>query len=103
MLIPYPYDDLTSTKKRPVVIISRDSANLDSFIVAKITSVVRGDSFSFSLADADLTLSLPKPSEVRTHQLFTAHKTLVVKKLSTLKQPALRRLTDQIKMHISVY
>lgn len=46
VLIPYPYTDLSSVKRRPVVIISKDSINKDFFIVAKITSGgARGWSF----------------------------------------------------------
>lgn len=102
VLIPYPYDDLSSAKKRPVVLISKDEINIDSFIVAKITSVARDDYFSFHLADPDLTIALPKPSEVRTNQLFTAHKSLIIKKFSHLKQTALVHLTEQIKANITV-
>jgi mRNA interferase MazF len=49
VLIPYSYTDLSSVKRRPVVIISKDSINKDFFIVAKITSVLRSDELSFSL------------------------------------------------------
>ncbi len=33
VLIPYPYTDLSNTKKRPVVIISKDSINKENYIV----------------------------------------------------------------------
>ncbi|MCB9225930.1 MAG: type II toxin-antitoxin system PemK/MazF family toxin [Chitinophagales bacterium] len=47
VLIPYPYTDLSNTKKRPVVIISKDSINKENYIVSKITSVIRNDQFTF--------------------------------------------------------
>lgn len=102
VLIPYPYDDLSSVKKRPVIILSKDEINRDSFIVVKVTSVVRRDEFSFLLIDEELSLALPKPSEVRTHQLFSAHKTLIIKKISSLNLHALSRLSNRVQEHIRV-
>lgn len=102
VLIPYPYTDLSSVKRRPVVIISKDSINKDFFIVAKITSVIRRDNLSFGLQDSDLESPLPKESEVRTNEVFTAHKSLIVKTISKVLGPALSLLTEQIKSNISV-
>jgi len=93
---------LSATKKRPVIIISNDLINQQSFIVAKITSVVHKDIFSFTLDNSNLSIPLPKPSEVRTHQLFTAHRSLILKKFSQLDKQALTRLTEMIINHISV-
>jgi len=39
ILLPFPFSDLSNAKQRPAVIISRDSANNQNYIVAKITSV----------------------------------------------------------------
>jgi mRNA interferase MazF len=36
VLLPYPYTDLSNTKQRPAVIISKDSVNKQNCIVAKI-------------------------------------------------------------------
>ena len=97
VLIPYPYTDLTAVKKRPVVIVSKDKINGEAFIVAKITSVISGGALSFSLLDSELILPLPKPSEVRTAQVFTAHKSLIIKKISRLQAATMERLAAQIQ------
>lgn len=43
LLIPIPFSDLTSSKKRPVVVISNDTYNskTQDLVVAAITSNVR--------------------------------------------------------------
>ncbi len=58
ILLPYPYTDLSNTKQRQAVIISKDSVNKQNYIVAKITSVIRADKFSFPIAATDIDREL---------------------------------------------
>ena len=102
VLLPYPYTDLSDTKKRPVVIISKDSINKQNFIVAKITSVIRNDKFSFAIKPIDIDIKLRRRSEVRTNEVFTVHKSLIIKKITSFKKESIRHLTDKIKENISV-
>lgn len=95
ILIPYPYTDLSGTKKRPVIILT----NVDTFgnyIVAKITSVLRNDSVAFFLDSNNLSAAFDRPSEVRTNELFTVSTSLVIKQISALNNLAIRRLLDKI-------
>lgn len=101
VFVPYPYTDLTRTKKRPVIIISNDKINKENFIVAKITSVIRNDEFSFTLKDKDLDSKLNKQSEVRTNELFTIHKTLIIRKFARLTKLPLNVLITNIQANIS--
>ena len=82
VFIPYPYTDLSGVKKRPVVIISKDSINRANYIVAKITSVIRNDEFSFPIENAHLEEPLRRESEVRTNEIFTVHASIVLRKFS---------------------
>lgn len=102
VLLPYPYTDLSNTKQRPAVIISRDSINKHIFIVAKITSVIRADEFSFLITPPDIDANLKYESEIRTNELFTVHSSLIIKKFSSLKKESLKKLTNRIKENISV-
>lgn len=103
VLIPYPYTDLSNTKKRPVVIISNDAVNKQTFIVSKITSnVTRNDQFTFSIKDTDTDTKLRFKSEVRTNEIFTVHKSLIIKKITSFKTEPLKQLTEKIKENISV-
>lgn len=101
ILIPYPYTDLSSVKKRPVIIVSTDTRS-DFFVVVKVTSAIRNDDFSFPLRNSDLSTPLMKPSEVRINELFTAHKTLIIKRLSKLNRQALIDLNAAIKTNLDV-
>jgi len=49
IFIPFPFTDLSNKKQRSAVIVSRDSINYPNYIVAKITSVIRNDKFSFKI------------------------------------------------------
>jgi mRNA interferase MazF len=102
VFLPYPYTDLSHTKQRPVVIISRNSINRSNFIVAKITSVIRNDPFSFPVKTSDISVKLKKKSEVRTNELFTIHRSLIIKKLASFKKGPLIQLIDKIKENLYV-
>jgi mRNA interferase MazF len=102
ILLPYPYTDLSNTNQRPAVIISKDAVNKQNYIVAKITSVILWDKFSFPVNPADLDRELKYPSEVRTNEVFTVSPTIIIKKFASLKKEALKRLTESIKDNISV-
>jgi mRNA interferase MazF len=102
ILLPYPFTDLSNTKQRPAVIISKDSVNKQNFIVAKITSVIRGDRFSFPIAPIDIDRELKYDSEVRTNEVFTVSQTLIIKKFASFKKESIKRLTEDIKDNISV-
>jgi mRNA interferase MazF len=102
ILLPYPYTDLSNTKQRPAVIISKDSVNKQNYIVAKITSVIRGDKFSFPIASTDIDRELKYESEVRTNEVFTVSTAIIIKKFASFKKEPLKRLTENIKDNISV-
>ena len=102
ILLPYPYTDLSKTKQRPAVIISNGAVNKQNYIVAKITSVIRGDKFSFPIAQSDIDRELKYESEVRTNELFTVSPTIIIKKFASFKKEPLKRLTDKIKGHLTV-
>jgi mRNA interferase MazF len=102
VIIPFPYDDLSGTKKRPVIIVSKDNFSKEYFIVAKITSFLRGDTYEFVLEDDVLDTILPKQSAVRVNQVFTAHESLILKKVSRLKKTALIQLSEAIKANFDV-
>jgi mRNA interferase MazF len=102
ILLPSPYTDLSNTKQRPAVIISKDSINKQNYIVAKITSVIRGDKFSFTISPTDIDRELKYESEVRTNEVFTVSQTIIIKKFASFKKESLKRLTENIKDNISV-
>lgn len=90
VLVPFPYSDLSSTKKRPVLIVSNNDYNqkYNDVVVAVISSVLRSeDKYSTPLSDDDLEYGfLPEKSCVKVHKLFTIDKKRILKKFSLIKK-----------------
>lgn len=100
VLVPFPYSDLTNSKRRPVLIVSNNEYN-DSFhdvLVCVITSNLSQDSYSVNLENDDLEIgNLPESSIVKTHKLFTIHQTKILRKFSIVKSEYFDKIADKIK------
>jgi mRNA-degrading endonuclease toxin of MazEF toxin-antitoxin module len=95
VLVRYPFsDDPAQTKVRPAVVISNENSNrLDSdVLIAQITSAIRLTPFSFPLTHVDVTVPLPKPSEVRCNKVATARNNIILQKISAIKPEKLPSL-----------
>jgi mRNA interferase MazF len=86
ILVPFPFTDLSSAKRRPALIVSPDSYNQNKdVVIAYVTSRV-----NTPLRFGDYKLQkwkeagLPKSSLVRM-KLATIDKTIIVKKLGKLE------------------
>ena len=103
VLVPFPYSDLTSTKRRPVLIISNDAYNrkFQDVVVCVITGNQFQDSYSVELRNEDLEIGvLPENSVVKTHKLFTIHQGKIIKKFSLVKNDYFKQITEKIKVLI---
>jgi mRNA interferase MazF len=86
VLVSFPFSDLSANKLRPAIVVSNAVVNKTSdVILAAITSTPRNDEFSFGLPASILTFPMHTICEVRCHALFTAEKSIVQKKISSLK------------------
>src|SRR6516165_7295952 len=68
VLIPVPFTDLSSTRRRPVIVISNDQYNQNTvdMVVVSMTSYVEPHPHSFVITSADLVSgTLNRPSRVR--------------------------------------
>ncbi len=72
VLIPFPFTNLSQTKRRPALIISNNKVNeTGDYLLVQITSRVKSDSLSEEIKDNDYTESrLPATSYVRIHKIF---------------------------------
>lgn len=88
VLVPFPYSDLSTIKKRPVLIVSNNHYNKqnEDVLVCVITSNQYKDHYSVDIENNNLEVGiLPESSIVKVHKLFTIHKTKIIKKFSTVK------------------
>ena len=105
VLVPFPYSDLSATKRRPVLGISNDDYNnrFDDLVVCAITSTMRVDGYSLALTNDDLEIGLlPESSVVKAHKLFTIHTSRVLRIFSQVRgeyfekvRSMLNQLTEQ--------
>jgi len=90
VLVPFPYSDLSYTKKRPVLIVSNNEYNqkYPDIIAAVITSVShKHDKYSIPLLDQDLEYGmLPEKSFIKIHKLFTISKQKIIRKFSKIRK-----------------
>lgn len=103
VLVPFPYSDLSSTKRRPVLIVSNDdyNQNFQDVVVCVITSNLHTDTYSVALGNEDLEIGvLPESSIVKTHKLFTIHQDKIIKKFSVVKGEYFGKVADKIKQLI---
>lgn len=92
--IPFPYSDLSTRKRRPVLALTRPDSRGD-FISLPVTSVQTECRAlcikSESLKEGDL----PKISWVRCDKVFTLSSFLVNKKYGRLQDDVFRRIMDK--------
>ena len=84
VLVPFPFSDLSQAKLRPAVVLAE--VGRGDWILCQITSNPYGDARAILLTDASFAVgALRVVSYARPGKLFTAHSTLMVTQVSTLK------------------
>jgi len=84
VIVPFPFSDLTQSKRRPALVISNLKGN--DIILCQITSQNIFDGYSIYLKDEDFQEgSLKKPSNIRPNRIFTADVQIILYKIGTLK------------------
>ncbi len=87
VLLPYPFTDLSSSKKRPVLLLTKPNFQGD-FLAVQITSQ-SGYDLSMILEQDDLVMGdLPKTSFIRYDKLVTLNKLLIVHRIGRLSDTA---------------
>jgi mRNA interferase MazF len=104
VLVPFPFTDLTSSKRRPALVISPDSFNAQQqdLVVAAITSQVPDITDSLVLTSQDFSSgTLPKISLVKPNKLFTIHSTLVINRVAVLKDEKIEEVLKALRLLFS--
>ena len=89
IVLPFPFSDLSSTKKRPALVVADLPG--DDVILAQITSAERFDEYAISLNIEDFKAGgLPHPSKIRPNKLFTVDRSIISYKIGSLKENKIR-------------
>ncbi len=95
VVIPFPFSDLSNTKKRPALVIKPLTG--DDTILCQITSMQRQDQYSVSVSSSDFDQgSLSKDSFVRTNRLFTADSNIIIKSVGILKSKKMSEIITKL-------
>ncbi|UJF33830.1 type II toxin-antitoxin system PemK/MazF family toxin [Paenibacillus hexagrammi] len=99
VLIPIPFSDLTSQKRRPVLVLSNSDYNqrYQDVIVAAITSNVADREYQVIITNEDMTEGeLKVISAVRADKIYTLSQSIVIKKFGKLQPVVLLNVKKQI-------
>lgn len=89
LLIPIPFTDLTSSKKRPVLVLSNDDYNnkTEDIIVAAITSNLAEKDYIVMLSGNDLEQgTLKADSCIRVDKIYTLSQNIVISKFGVVRK-----------------
>ncbi|MPZ21633.1 MAG: hypothetical protein GEV06_27645 [Luteitalea sp.] len=84
VLVPFPFTDLSSSKRRPALVVSPNAFNdqMQDIVLVAITSQVIDGNDVLTIHEHDcVDGSLPKTSVVKPSKLFTIHSALVLKRI----------------------
>ena len=100
VLIPVPFTDLSSQKRRPVIVISNNQyhrATADMVVVA-MTSNPASVPYSFSIDSADLNRGrLNRPGTVRVDKIYTLSQALIVTTFAKVGADTLDRVRTMLQ------
>jgi mRNA interferase MazF len=96
VVLPFPFSDLSKSKKRPALIVANLEGDNDT-ILCQITSEARIDDYSIVLSDSDFKNGkLNLTSMIRPNRLFTADKSIILYKIGSLKDQKIKEVEKEI-------
>jgi len=100
LLVPIPFTDLSSQKRRPVIVISNNFYNkktTDILVVAMTSNPIETD-YSFTITSDDLTKgTLNHPGKVRVDKIYTLSQSIVVKTFGWVDEKTLERIRKELQ------
>lgn len=100
ILIPFPYSDLTSIKKRPALIVSNSQFNKknEDIICCLITSNPMDHQHCIKISNKDMEKgNLEFDSKIKPYRLFTVSKKIIYKNLGKLNLKKSLEVEKEIK------
>ncbi len=99
VLIPIPFSDLSSSKRRPVIVLSNTRYNqkTSDFVVAAITSNLEEKQYTILITKDDLAEGeLKVSSQIRADKLYTLSQDIIVKRFGCVKEQFIEDVKEQI-------
>jgi mRNA interferase MazF len=101
VVIPFPFSDLSSSKRRPALVVAIASSK--DLVLAQITSQAFCDDYTVKLSDNDFSEGgLRVDSHIRPNKLFTAESSLIAYKAGSLKLQKAKEVAGVIVRLVSV-
>lgn len=100
VLVPFPYSDLSASKRRPALVVSNNVYNskFPDIVVCVITSNLHKDNFSIELNDTNLKQGiLPESSVTKYHKLFTIQQSRIIKRFSEIDNNKLNEVISMLQ------
>ena len=98
-VIPFPYSDLTATKRRPVLLLTAPDSYGDFIAMAVTSQPGHADNMAI-LQSMMESGTLPKASFIRTDKVVSLNQSLIVKEVGkvteSLRLQAVRRLCARL-------
>lgn len=95
VVIPFPFSDLSGSKKRPAFVITPLPGN--DILLCQITSKASKDKYSIPITSIDFTTgSLPVDSYIRPNKIFTADQNIIIRKAGSVAQHVNEQVIDAI-------
>lgn len=99
VLLPFPYSDLSGSKKRPAIVISNNNLSGKDIICCLITSHSPNDGFPIE-DDSFEEGNLPFKSWIKPYRIFTIEKNSILKKLAKVKKDYYKKVFDAMCFYI---
>lgn len=100
-MVMFPFTDGSAFKKRPALIVSNESVNrTGDYMVIQVTSKINQVMHSIPIEDNDCIEPLQLKSFIRTHKIFTVHKSVIFSKITSAKSPFFNKVVEKIIQNI---
>jgi len=102
VLVPFPFTDLSSSKRRPALVISSDDFNgqMQDLVVAAITSQLTNDRAVTVESSDCIDGTLPRTLVVKLAKIFTIHSALVIKRICALHPEKLNAVLADLRWRL---
>ncbi|MBT4376905.1 type II toxin-antitoxin system PemK/MazF family toxin [archaeon] len=94
VVVPFPFSDLSSSKRRPALIISTPKG--EDILLTQITSKFNLNKYSINISKDFEKGNFPEESFVKINRLFSADKNIILYKKGKLKKSKIREIKKSI-------